>query len=47
MIRLRQMKNVDKDLFLQDLASYDWLSVVNNADSVDEAVKNGLNWFLS
>ena len=38
MIRSRQMKNFDKDLFLQDLASYDWLGVVNSADSVDEAV---------
>ena len=38
MIRSRQMKNFDKDLFLQDLASYDWFSVVNSADSVDEAV---------
>ena len=37
-IRSRQMKNFDKDLFLQDLASYDCLSVVNSADSVDEAV---------
>ena len=37
-IRSRQMKNFDKDLFLQDLAAPDWLSVVNNADSVDEAV---------
>ena len=32
------MKNFDNDLFPQDLASYDWLSVANSADSVDEAV---------
>ena len=38
MIRSRQMKNFDKDLFLQDLASYDWQSIVNNAGSVDDAV---------
>ena len=37
-ITSRQMKNFDKDLFLNDLASVDWSAIVYNSDDVDSAV---------
>ena len=34
----RQMKNFDEELFLGDLASVDWRSIVSDSGSLDDAV---------
>ena len=38
MITTRQMKNFDEELFLGDLASVDWRSIVSDSGSLDDAV---------
>ena len=38
MITTRQMKNFDEELFLGDLASVDWRSIVSDSRSLDDAV---------
>ena len=42
MITTRQMKNFDEELFLDDLASVDWRSIVSDSGSLDDVSVDGL-----
>ena len=38
-VKSRQMKNFDEDLFISDLAKTDWSAIAYNSDGLDNAVR--------